>query len=85
VPEKDCTVTVVDCYGVRRSIQVKAKSTYWAACHYFTRTRANPSDKLPQVHDGTIYEVQIIGDPKVYRVKHAKMLEWANRQGSKSR
>ena len=41
-----------------------------------------PHDKLPQSHDGTIYEVRIIGDPKVYKVNHAKMMEWANRQGS---
>ena len=84
MPERECTVTVVDCYGQRRSIQTTAKSAYWAACHYYTRTRANAADNLPQVDDCTIYEVQIVGDPKVYRVNHRKMMEWANRISEKA-
>jgi hypothetical protein len=68
VPEKLCEVTVVDCYGVRRTIQVNATSTYWAACQYFGRSRANPTENLPQSHDATEYEVKVVGEEKVHRV-----------------
>jgi hypothetical protein len=37
------------------------------------------SGDVPSVTDGTIYEVQPVGESVVYRVEHRKMLEWANR------
>jgi hypothetical protein len=37
-----------------------------------------PAERLPRVADGTIYEVQPMGDNTVYRVDHRRMLEWAN-------
>jgi len=75
---------VVDCYGVRRTIQVMAKSTYSAACHYFGRSRANPSDNLPQSNDSMVYEVKIVGEDRVYQVNHRRMLEWANREAQRN-
>jgi len=42
MPEKRSEVTVVDCYGVRRAIQVNAKSTDWAASHYFGAVALTP-------------------------------------------
>jgi hypothetical protein len=59
---------VVDCYGVRRTIRVEAESTYRAAMAFYTRSRANPTDNLPLVGDGTVYEVKVAGDDKVYLV-----------------
>ena len=84
MPEKLCEVTVVDCYGRRRTIQVNAKSTYYAACAYYARTRANPTDNLPQSNDSTVYEVKIVGENQVFRVNHRKMMEWANREASRN-
>jgi hypothetical protein len=83
VPERLCEVTVVDCYGVRRTIEVKARSTYAAACYYYSRSRANPTERLPQSNDATVYEVKIVGEQTVYRVNHRRMMEWANREAAK--
>ena len=79
VPEKLCEVTVVDCYGVRPTIQVNAKSTYWAACHYFGRSRANPTENLPQSNDSTICEVKVVGEEKIPWSNHRKMMARANK------
>ena len=79
MPDKLCEVTVVDCYGVRRTIRVEAESTYRAAMAFYTRSRANPTDNLPLVGDGTVYEVKMAGDDKVYLVGSSPDVAMANR------
>jgi hypothetical protein len=72
-------VTVTDELGQRHTIEVQALSVNRAACHFFARSRSSPAERLPRVGDGTIYEVQVIGESMVYHVEHRRMLEWANR------
>jgi hypothetical protein len=49
-----------------------------AACYYFGRSRSSPSEQLPRVSDGTVYEVHVQGESIVHRVEHRRMLEWVN-------
>ena len=79
MPERLCAVTVVDARGERHTIEVMARSVNTAACYFFARSRSSPAEQLPRVADGTIYEVQVIGESIVYRIEHRRMLEWANR------
>ena len=79
VPERLCDVTVTDDASIPHTIRVMARSVNTAACCFFARSRSSPAEKLPGVNDGTIYEVQPVGESVVYRVEHRKMLEWANR------
>jgi len=43
------------------------------------RSRSSPAEQLPRVADGTVYEVQPVGESIVYTVEHRRMLVWANR------
>jgi hypothetical protein len=89
VPECLCDVSVTDEHGTRHTIRVMARSVNTAACYYFATSWSSPADRLPKVGDGTVYEVQPVGESVVYRVEHRRMLEWANRtaerQWAKSR
>ena len=77
--ERPCAVTVTDEHGQRHTIEVLATSVNRAACYYFARSRSCPAEHLPRVADGTVDEVQPVGESIVYRVEHRRMLEWANR------
>jgi hypothetical protein len=45
---------------------------------FYTLSRANPTDNLPLVGDGTVYEAKVAGEEKVYLVDHRRMWAWAN-------
>ncbi len=79
VPQRACHVTVTDERGQRHTTEVLASSVNRAACYYFARSRSSPAEQLPRVADGTIYEVQPVGESTVYCVEHRRMLRWANR------
>jgi len=43
------------------------------------RSRANPTENLPQANDSTVYEVRMVGEETVHHIAHKKMMRWANK------
>jgi hypothetical protein len=40
---------------------------------------------IPRLPNDVIYEVQVVGEQRVYRVRHRRMMEWANEQALRGR
>lgn len=80
MPERLCLVTVTDEQGQQHALEVTAESTFHAAC-LFAGTVATGwavTHTLPRPGPGTVYEVQVVGEPRVYQVSHEAMMRWAN-------
>lgn len=73
-------MTVTDEQGQRHSLEVLAESTYHAACLYAGHSGCGlPVGRfLPRDAPGTVYEVQVVGEERVYRVTSERMNAWAN-------
>jgi hypothetical protein len=74
MPEKWCTVTVVDRDGRRYSLDVQASSTYDAAHLYLAHAKSEPQAQLPIPTTETLFEVVTGG--KVYSVRGAALQRW---------
>ena len=73
-----CDVTVQTPDGKRHTITVESESVYDAAIKFFGRAAAAfPGDALPKTTNDTVFEVR-----PVYRVTHAKLMEWANKKAN---
>lgn len=82
--ERLCEVTVLDSDGKPHTARMMASSTYRAACYYFSRACGEPGSNLPRPNNNTEYQVQIVGEDRIYRVSHRKMMEWANREAERA-
>jgi hypothetical protein len=40
---------------------------------------------IPRLPDDIVYEVRVVGEQRVYRVRHRRMMEWANEQACAAR
>jgi hypothetical protein len=78
VPERWCTVTVVDAEGRRHSLDLRAGSLYDAAHIYVCHTTEHPEKGLPRPTLATLFEVVI--DGKVYRVDGKALQRWIVKQ-----
>jgi hypothetical protein len=74
VPERWCTVTVVDAEGRRHSLDLQAASSFDAAHIYVCHVKEHPERGLPRPTLATIFEVAI--DGKVYRVAGKTLQRW---------
>lgn len=74
MPERWCTVTVVDADGRRHSLDLQAASLYDAAHVYVCHIREHPEKGLPRPTLATVFEVAI--DAKVYRVEGKALQRW---------
>jgi hypothetical protein len=61
VPERWCTVTVVDSEGRRHSLDLRAGSLYDAAHIYVCHTKEHPEKGLPRPTLATAFEVVVDG------------------------
>lgn len=82
--ERLCEVATVDASGKRHVMQAMATSTYRAACCYYATACTDVAAGLPQPDWDTIYEVQVVGEERVYRFTHRKMMDWANREAERN-
>jgi hypothetical protein len=74
VPERWCTVTVIDQEGRRHSLDVQASSTYDAAHLFVVHAKAKPASELPIPTLATVFEVVAAG--RLYCVKGAALQKW---------
>jgi hypothetical protein len=63
VPERWCTVTVVDADGRRHSLDLQAASSFDAAHIYICHVKEHPERGLPRPTLATVFEVAIDGVP----------------------
>jgi hypothetical protein len=78
VPEKWCTLTVVDAEGRRHSLDLQAASSYDAAHIYVCHATAHPARGLPRATLATTFEVVVDGN--VYRVEGKALQLWIVKQ-----
>jgi len=78
VPEKWCTVTVVDAAGRRHSIDLQATSTFDAAHSYVCHAKEHPEAGLPTVTLASTFEVVV--DGAVHHVHGAALQRWIIKQ-----
>jgi hypothetical protein len=78
VPDRWCTVSVIDTEGRRYSLDLKAASLYDAAHIYVCHTKEHPEKGLPRPTLATLFEVII--DAKVYRVQGKALQRWIVKQ-----
>ena len=78
MPERWCTVTVVDAERRRHSLDLQAASSFDAAHIYLTHAKAHPERGLPVPTLATIFEV--IFEGKVYRVEGKALQRWILKQ-----
>ena len=74
MPERWCTVTVVDAEGRRHSLDLQAASSFDAAHLYVTHAKAHPERGLPLPTLASVFEVVIAA--KVYRVGGRALQRW---------
>jgi hypothetical protein len=74
VPEKWCTVTVVDAEGRRHSLDLQAESSFDAAHVYVCHTNEHPERGLPRATLSTTFEVTV--NKKVYLVEGKALQRW---------
>jgi hypothetical protein len=69
-----CDVTVETADGKRHTITVLARSVYWAANEFYSRSLSpKMGESLPALSDDTVFEVRAL-----YRVEHKRLRAWAN-------
>ena len=78
VPEKWCTVTVVDAEGRRNSLDLQATSSFDAAHSYVCHVQEHPAAGLPRATLATIFEV--VANGKVYHVEGRALQRWIIKQ-----
>ena len=78
VPEKWCTVTVVDAEGRRHSLDLQAASSFDAAHCYVCHVKEHPDAGLPRVTLASTFEVVV--DGKVYHVAGKALQRWIIKQ-----
>ena len=66
VPDRWCTVSVVDADGRRHSLDLQASSLYDAAHIYICHVKEHPERGFPRPTLATVFEAVV--DAKVYRV-----------------
>ena len=69
-----CTVTVTDAEGRRRSVDLRADSSFDAAHLYVCRAKESPHDRFPKLTLATVFEVVTGG--RVYRVEGRALQRW---------
>ena len=74
MPERWCTVTVIDADGRRHSLDVRASSTYDAAHLYVTHAKSQKQAQLPVPTLPTVFEV--ITEGRVYLVTGTALQRW---------
>ena len=74
MPEKWCTVTVIDSEGRRYSLDVRASSTYDAAHLFVAHAKGQPQAQFPIPTTETLFEVITCGN--VYTVKGSALQRW---------
>jgi hypothetical protein len=74
MPERWCTVTVIDPAGRRHSVDVLASSTYDAAHLYVTHAKSNPETGIPPLSRETLFEIVI--DGKIHHVLGGALQQW---------
>ena len=74
VPERWCTVTVIDSEGRRHSLDLLASSTYDAAHLYVTHAKSGNAPALPVPSRASVFEVATNG--RIYRIPGAKLRDW---------
>jgi hypothetical protein len=74
VPDRWCTVTVVDAQGRRHSLDLQASSLYDAAHIYVCHAKEHPERGHPHPTLATVLEVVI--DTRVYRVEGKALQRW---------
>ena len=71
--------TVTDSTGKRYCIDVEAESTYDAAHHFLTKSKAHViREQLPIPSLETMFEVTVNG--RVHKVPHTKLQRWINKR-----
>ena len=70
--------------GKRYAQEFEARSVFHAACYFCGLAIATPLLGIPRLPKDVAYEVQVVGEQRVYRVRHARMIEWANEQALRS-
>jgi hypothetical protein len=78
VPEKWCTVTVVDAAGRRHSLDLQAASSFDAAHSYVCHAKAHPERGLPIPTLATTFEV--VANGNVYHVEGKALQRWILKQ-----
>jgi hypothetical protein len=78
VPDRWCTVTVLDAEGRRHSLDLQAASLYDAAHIYVCHAKEHPETGVPRPTLATLFEVAV--DGKVYRVEGKALQRWIVRQ-----
>jgi hypothetical protein len=64
-----CDVTVETADGKRHTITVLARSVYWAANEFYSRSLSpKMGESLPALSDDTVFEVRAL-----YRVEHKRL------------
>ena len=74
MPDRWCTVTVIDDQGRRHSLDLQASSLYDAAHIYVCHVKEHPERGHPRPTLATVFEVVI--DGKVYRVEAKALQRW---------
>jgi hypothetical protein len=74
MPERWCTVTVIDADGRLHSLDVRASSTYDAAHLYVTHAKSQKQARLPVPTLATVFEV--ITEGRVYQVTGIALQRW---------
>jgi hypothetical protein len=64
--------------GRRYAQEFEARSAFHAACYFCGLAIGTPMLGILRLPDDIIYEVRIVGEQRVYRVRHRRMMEWAN-------
>ncbi len=63
---------------------LEARSIFHAACYFCGRALGTPMLGIPRLPKDVIYEVRVVGEQRVYRVRHERMMKWANEQALRS-
>jgi hypothetical protein len=74
MPERWCTVTVIDGEGRRHSLDVRASSTYDAAHLYVVHAKTQPRADIPVPTMATAFDV--VTDGRVHRVSGVALHRW---------
>jgi hypothetical protein len=70
--------------GKRYAQEFEATSAFQAACYFCGLAIGTPALGIPRLPNDIIYEVRVVGEQRVYRVRHRRMMEWANEQALRS-
>jgi hypothetical protein len=66
--------------GKRYAQEFEAGSAFHAACYFFGLALGTPALGIPRLPKDVISQVRVVGEQSVYRVRHQRMMQWANEE-----